>query len=214
MSQSRTIEYTCPYCGRKYETTIYETITADEDEDLREKCVSGDIFHVECPHCHKDYMIQFPLLYIDRAHKFVLWVSDQEPIGEMMEVGKALSRQGYTLRRTPTISEFTEKISVLEDGVDDRMVELAKYDSFIEVINNGKAKPEEVTSVEYQNTNDEVMKINVRMGDRGMGFLIPTNGMVEEMDQERELYQIVNEAYPIINTEWVIDLFDDPDGKA
>ena len=73
MSQSRTITYTCPYCGGTFETEIYESVHADKDPDLRERCLSGDLFRVFCPHCKHDFMIQFPLVYMDAPHRFVIW---------------------------------------------------------------------------------------------------------------------------------------------
>lgn len=215
-STSRITTYTCPYCGEKFETEIYETIDANQDEDLRDRCVSGDLFRVSCPHCKKEYMIQFPLLYTDQNHKFVLWLGEQEVGDTLKQITAPLNQKGYRLRRTPTLAEFSEKIQIFEDGVDDRIVELAKYDSFIEAVDNKKAKPEDITSIEYCRTENEVMKINLRMQDKGMSFLIPIEGVQEEMDQNRALYKIDNETFPVINSDWIVGLFsrEDPDEQA
>ena len=70
MSQSRMIRYTCPYCGKTFETEIYDSVTADTDEDLRDRCVSGDLFRISCPKCKREFMIQYPLVYVDRRHRF------------------------------------------------------------------------------------------------------------------------------------------------
>ena len=67
MSVSRNVKYTCPYCGKEFEIEVWDSIDADEDPDLRDRCVSGDLFRVSCPHCKKEFMVQFPLVYIDRA---------------------------------------------------------------------------------------------------------------------------------------------------
>lgn len=214
MSESREVTYKCPYCGEEFTIEVWDSVNAQEDPDLRERCISGDLFRFTCPHCHKEFMVQFPLVYIDRDHKFVLWLSQNEAPESLRTVTKPLADKGYRLRRTPTLEEFCEKIQIFEDGADDRMVELAKYDSFIEVIDNRKAKPEEVTSVEYQKTQDEVMKINIRMGDKGMSFLIPLGGMQEEMDQNRQLYHVDNSTFPVVNSDWIISLFHEPSGKA
>ena len=64
-----------------------------------------------------------------------------------------------------TLQEFVEKIQIFEDEVDDRLVELAKYDSLIEFIDNRKGTAEDVTSIDYQKTENGVMKINVRTAD-------------------------------------------------
>ena len=64
------IRYTCPYCGKTFETEIYDSVTADTDEDLRDRCVSGDLFRISCPKCKREFMIQYPLVYVDRRHRF------------------------------------------------------------------------------------------------------------------------------------------------
>ncbi|MDD6257923.1 MAG: CpXC domain-containing protein [Erysipelotrichaceae bacterium] len=214
MSHSNEITYTCPYCGKQFPITIYDTVNVREDPDLRERCLSGDIFRHSCPHCHKDFMVQNPMLYEDPDKHFVLYVSQNDPGNTFKEAGEALKKKGYRLRRVSTIKEFTEKISVFEDGMNDIAVELAKYDSFIEFINNRKGKPEDITSIDYQYTHDDVMKINIRTGDKGMSFLIPVSGIQEEMEENKQLYQIDDASFPCINQDWIISLFSTPEGKA
>lgn len=214
MSEPREVNYRCPYCGEEFTIEVWDSVNATEDEDLRERAVSGDLFRFTCPHCRKQFMVQYPLVYIDKRHKFVLWLSQQEAPASLKQYTKPLVEKGYKLRRTPTLEEFVEKIEIFEDDVDDRMVELAKYDSFIEMIDNRKATPEQITSVEYQKTKDEVMKINIRMEDKGMSFLIPVEGMQEEMDQNRQLYHVDNSTFPLVNSDWIISLFRKPAGQA
>ncbi len=217
MSVSRNVKYTCPYCGKEFEIEVWDSINAEEDPDLRDRCVSGDLFRVSCPHCKKEFMVQFPLVYIDKDHKFVLWLSQNEPGSDLKSLTDPLVSRGYTLRRCPTLQEFSEKIQILEDGADDRMVELAKYDSFIEFVDNGKGKAEEVAAVEYQSLDNGVMKINVRTGaegDKGMAFIIPVSFMQDEMNQNPERYEVENREFPAVNTAWITSLFQKPDGKA
>ena len=72
MSNSETIKYTCPYCGKEFDVEIYNTVNVSQDPDLKERCMSGDIFRHSCPHCHSDFMIQNPLLYEDTEHRFII----------------------------------------------------------------------------------------------------------------------------------------------
>lgn len=205
--------YSCPYCGREFEVETYQSINAEE-EDLRDRCVSGDLFRVSCPHCKKEYMIQYPFVYLDRKHKFVLWISDREVPASVRSISDPLDLQGYRFRRVPALKELPEKIQIFEDELDDRLVELAKYDCFIEFVDNKKGNPEDITSIEYQRTENQVMKINVRTGDRGMAFLIPVNMVEEEMMQDIERYEVDNRSFPVVNTEWIIDLFRESSGQA
>lgn len=214
MRESITVPYQCPYCGKEMEVERYDALHAQQDPELRERVLSGDFFRVSCPHCKKDFMVQFPFVYIDEEHKFVIWFSEEDP-GETLHVlTKPLSSQGYRFRRCSKINELIEKIQILEDGLDDVMVELAKFDCFIEFINNKKGNPEDVTSVTYQKTENEVMKINVRTDDKGMSFLIPIAMMEEEMEQNPDLYEVENESFPEINGTWISSLFMESEGTA
>lgn len=214
MSQSRDVMYQCPYCGKEFSIVVYDSVNVSEDRDLRERAMSGDLFQHSCPHCHKDFMVQAPLVYIDSDHHFVLWLSQQDITKDLEHVAKPLIAQGYTLRRCATIQEFVEKIQIFEDGLDDIMVELAKYDSFIEFIDNKKGNPEEVTAVEYQRCDNGVMKINIRTDDKGMSFLIPLAVIEEEMEENKSLYQVDETLFPCINADWMISLFQESAGEA
>jgi|LAHS01.1.fsa_nt_gb hypothetical protein len=214
MSASHDLQYQCPYCGEEFTITVYDTVTSAKDPDLKERVLSGDLFQHTCPHCHKEFMIQNQMLYSDADRKFVLWLSQNDVGANLTEFAEPLIKQGYRLRRCATIQEFIEKIEIFEDGMDDVAVELAKYDSFIEFIDNKKGKAEDVTSVEYERTNDDIMKIVVRTGDKGMSFLIPVNMIQEELKTEEDLYTINDADFPLINRDWIISLFKETDGQA
>ena len=213
MESGRTVKYICPYCRKEMEIEVFDKVNAQEDPDLQERCASGDLFKTSCPHCKQDFMVQYPLVYIDTANKFILWLS-QEEHPEIGNLTRPLIQQGYRLRRCSTIREFTEKIAIFEDGMDDVVVELAKYDSFIEFIDNKKGTAEEITSIEYQRCENEVMKINIRTGDQGMSFLIPVGMVEEEIAQNPELYEIRDDEIPLINSDWILSLFEESAGQA
>lgn len=214
MSRSREVKYKCPYCGREFGITVYDSVETAKDADLRDACMSGDIFRHSCPHCHTDFMVQNPLVYIDAAHKFVIWLSSQDTGADLSALSGPLDAQGYKLRRCKTLKEFTEKIQIFEDGMDDVLVELAKYDSFIEYIDNKKGDPSSVTGVEYQRADNGVLKVNVRTDDRGMSFLIPVYMLEEEIETNKELYEVDNCQFPCVNDEWIISLFMESSGEA
>lgn len=208
MSQYSVKNYDCPYCGNAFQTNVYYSVDA-EDIDLRDRCVSGEVFKCTCPSCHKEFYVQNDLTYIDRTNKFVLVLSDTEVPSQVFELGATLAKNGYRLRRCETIGEFVEKIQIFEDGIDDVMVELARYDCFIEFVDNDKGTAEDITSIDYQRCEAGVMKINVRTEDKGLAFTIPTSVMEEEMEQNKERYAVDNATFPVVNAAWIISLFQD-----
>ena len=44
MSTSHEVSYKCPYCGREFTITVYDSVNADNDPELKERCISGDLF--------------------------------------------------------------------------------------------------------------------------------------------------------------------------
>ncbi len=214
MSSSRIVKNRCPYCGREFEVEVWDTVTADSDPDLRDRCLSGDLFRLSCPHCKHDFMVQYPLVYIDESHRFIIWLSDREAPQSLRTSAGPFLAKGYTLRRCAVLKEFCEKIQILEDGVSDVMAELAKYDCFIEFVDNGKGKAEDITSVEYQKTENGVMKITVRTDDKGMAFMIPLTMLEEETAQDPDRYRPDTEVFPLINADWIMSLFMEADGRA
>ena len=153
------------------------------------------------------------MLYVDMERRFMIWLSEHETGDSLVKFAEPFAKAGFKIRRCSTIKELSEKIQVFEDGLDDVLVELAKYDSFIDFINNKKGKAEDVTSVEYQHTQDDVMKINVRTGDKGASFLIPINMVQEELKSEADLYKVEDVKFPCINDKWIISLFEKENQK-
>lgn len=206
--------YVCPYCGKSFELEHYTSVNADQEPDLKEMCVSGDIFHQTCPHCHHDFYVEHDLVYTDRNHRFVIFFSKKDPGDQLRSFGEPLVNMGYRLRRCATIQEFTEKLQIFEDGLDDVAVELAKYDSFIDYVNQYQKDPKEVTAVLYQNIENGVMKINVKTQDQGMRFLIPLQMVEEEMKVDQDAFSVDDLSFPLINGDWIISIYQKVSGQA
>ena len=98
--------------------------------------------------------------------------------------------------------------------MDDIAVELAKYDCFIEFVDNKKGNPADVTSIDYQRTENDVMKIIVKTDDKGMAFLIPVSMLEEELEQNPDLFKVENTSFPLVDGEWMRSLFEKPMGQA
>ena len=143
----------------------------------------------------------------------IIWVSAKE-LGDLSSFAKPLIAKGYTLRRCATVKEFVEKIQIFEDGANDIAVELAKYDSFIDFLDSRKGKAEDVTSIDYVYTKDDVMKIDIRMDDKGMSFLIPVSGLHDELEANKEMFEIEDEQFPCINSDWILSVFMKAQGNA
>lgn len=209
-----TVNFKCPYCSRDIAVEDFIVVDVDKESEQRDRCVSGEIFQQTCSHCHQVFLLQVPLLYIDKNHKFLIYVSNKEFPQYLNQYVKPFRDLNYTLRRCETVGEFSEKIKILETGVSDILVELAKYDSFIEFIDNKKGVPEEITDIVFEGVTNDVMKIVVRTGDKGMAFFIPMGMLEEEMSQIETLSEVEKGTFTLINRDWMISLFTKTQGNA
>ena len=144
----------------------------------------------------------------------MIWACESDNISGLKPLVDPLKKAGFTLRRGPSVREFVEKITILEEGTDDVMVELAKYDSFIEYIDNRKGNPSDVTGIRYEYTKDDIMKVTIMADDKSMSFLIPTGALKEEIAAEADTFRLDDTDFPVVNDQWIISLFQKASGKA
>ena len=81
MSKQRKITYKCEFCGKPFDTTVYDSVNVDLDPELREKILNGSLFMHECPHCHKKnallYLLGEQPYFCLKA--FVRWYDELKP---------------------------------------------------------------------------------------------------------------------------------------
>lgn len=120
----------CPECGRKYETTIFESLNTEFALDLAETVVNGERFSAKCPSCGFVAHLEYDLLYHDMKHEAMIWAIHkngtdyQKRLEEIMAT--PLPFPYHMLRLVSSISELREKAACLEMGRDDRVIELCK----------------------------------------------------------------------------------------
>lgn len=205
MSKKTLRNYVCPKCGKTYQITTYDSINADIDEDMLDRVKSADIFQMECPHCHETYIVSYPCLYHNAQKRFMIWLTTDVPAQD--PIYKQLVDKGYILRRCKDLESFLEKITLLEEGIDDRAVEYAKYDTFVDYIQN-RGKAEDVTGVYFKELDGDILRMNLRLDDRGMTIQIPYDGLLAEMEDHTDLFAVDDVAFPVVDAAWIIQIFE------
>lgn len=130
MSIPRKVTLSCPGCGMRFETTIFESLNTEFAPDVAETVVNGERFSAKCPSCGFVARLEYDLLYHDMRHDAMIWVIHkqgedyQKRLEEIMASPWPLSY--HTLRFVSSMGELREKAACLETGKDDRVVELCK----------------------------------------------------------------------------------------
>ncbi|MFY9477088.1 MAG: CpXC domain-containing protein [Aquabacterium sp.] len=144
MSIFRSLNVTCPACGKDFVMQAAESVNADRRPDLRDAILDGS-FQVEaCPHCGERFRLDPRLSYVDIARGQWISVQPLEDVGDWVagedeaiamfdkaygsqapasarEIGEALR-----LRLVYGWSALREKLVVAEHGLDDVTLELMK----------------------------------------------------------------------------------------
>ena len=126
----QTIELACPVCGKKAEYAITTVIDAQSDREAAEKALDMSAFRLTCPACGHTVTLSYGCVYENREKEFTVALVpgiQQKTAGEAMRQQKRRFSAGWRYRMTPDANAFAEKIRMLENGRDDRVVELCKY---------------------------------------------------------------------------------------
>lgn len=130
MSSPQKSTITCPNCRKRYKETIWASVNTDLSPDLPERIITGAFFHTVCPHCSNQTTIHYDMLYNDMKHQAWVWLvhldQREDPEKAMKEIREVLLPRGVETRLVTNLDQLRDKVSVLEAGLDDRVVEICK----------------------------------------------------------------------------------------
>ena len=129
MSIPKKMTVNCSKCGKPLSVTVFESVNSDYSDTLPMQIMSGDLFNAECPHCKFVSHLEYDILYHDMRHGAMVWVLHQttpEYATKLAELRSTNMLPYKTLRVVDDMNALKEKVSCLESGRDDRIVELCK----------------------------------------------------------------------------------------
>ena len=134
------MELACPHCSEHFEFEPITVLTPDS-EHLAE-LLHGTLNCVDCPQCQATLNVPAQLIYRDHQRPF-LAVQPAQSLPPETEAAMALQLdesateeaqaaglQRPVVRLVFTRPDFIEKIALHQQGLDDRLVEYAKYQLF------------------------------------------------------------------------------------
>lgn len=133
--------YTCSGCGARLTTSFHSGINVRTEPQLKESVRDGSLFVAECPYCGRRNLLRGQLLYHDPDERLMIWLlPDGDPAEERLEsIEQQLNGlEGYTLRRVPDAGTLIEKVNLHDAGLDDRVMEMCKYVTMMELAESRK----------------------------------------------------------------------------
>ncbi|MEG0470203.1 MAG: CpXC domain-containing protein [Longicatena sp.] len=195
------VELTCTQCMfhtyRKSETLIL----SDFEIQGREQLLNDTFFTFQCPRC--GHLIEFihPLAYIDKDHKFVLYIKSKK---DFKESDHALYKDDVTSRKRyiSNHNEIAEKIRIFEDDLDDRCIEIIKF-KLVHHLEKQKQKKCSVTYFDYDAISQTIWFRTTHDKEQQMLAVLMDEylRLVSTMLKERHDY------YSEVNAQWVFDNF-------
>ena len=129
-----TIKVSCSFCGRSHELDAWPGINVAEEPELKAKVKDGSLFIWECPGCRKANLASYQTIYHDPAERIMVWMLPEglipedkvEAIGRQIEASSDQTGE-YVFRRVGDIGSLIEKVNIFDAGLDDRIIEMCKY---------------------------------------------------------------------------------------
>lgn len=121
-----TARVTCPACGRAHDRELVQSINTQTNPKDKERLLAGELNVLDCI-CGKRTQLAATVLFHDPdAHYYCQVI----PGGEraMQEAAAAFAASGVsgTLRLVPSLNALVEKVKLLDAGLDDWAIEMAK----------------------------------------------------------------------------------------
>src|SRR3989338_2141164 len=133
MSVYRSFQLSCA-CGYEFEATLWDSINVTEQQELKQRLLTGDINQIQCEKCKKRSYVEKHLLYHDMDRK--LWVQmfpkgDRGKWQELEEDHKDIIKKNskvkeYVFRLAFGQEELLEKVRIFDNELDDRIIEVLK----------------------------------------------------------------------------------------
>lgn len=207
MSLERKRSLKCDNCGKEFEVEVYDSINVSLNPELKGKVIDGSIYSFVCPYCGEEHYIQYPFLYHDMEHGFMIQSGtlielidyyDNVVNGKVKKVSNEFPGFFDNIKQLGVTSyrELRSKIVMLENGLDYRIATLycifmeQQYRKIIEMDKNLKEQKAYVCdSFFIMHEGKPVVIIDIDLNDENHTHKTPG----DELDME--LYHNLENAF-------------------
>lgn len=126
----------CPQCGTPIEVVRPAIINVQNDPSYKAKVLTGELFHETCPNCGQEIQVVSRIAYHDMEKRMMIYfrpITSQEELKtfDYEAIRNAIEDNfkapGYGIRVVTTVNELMEKIKIAEFGLNDGVIEIAKF---------------------------------------------------------------------------------------
>lgn len=178
MSRHHVEKIICPNCKTESDFLLWDSINTCLDPEMKEKVRNGEVFKWKCPTCGNEAMVEYATLYHQMEDRVMIYyVPGEGDKTETIELMKGRRKnkdgeyvemdmkfdEGYIKRVVDTKNQFREKLSILDAGLDDRIIELMKIFMLAQL--EDKNKELGIEEVLFDKLEDGTKTFAVRLDD-------------------------------------------------
>ncbi len=198
-------DFKCPGCGADGSREIKSRMCISENPSAKEDILSGEFFEWKCPQCGKRFFIDDVFLYNDDANKFMVYYVPGFKDSSLLvpTVIKADARydiENSVLRAVSDFVAFTEKIRILEEGLDDKAIEAMKavYSHLY-----AETSGEKIYNTIFEEAQDKALSFSVFLEDEDFIVEIPRAAYEQAKKDFSCLFLEDEKLFLRIDQEWL-----------
>ncbi|MBO4914292.1 MAG: CpXC domain-containing protein [Oscillospiraceae bacterium] len=177
MSQHSMEMISCPSCKKESEFLVWNSINTTLDPEMKDKVRTGEAFLWQCPSCGTRRIVEYPMLYHQMEDHMMIWfmpgdAQDAVEHFEKLRQGEdpaAAAAPDYRYRAVTSRYALREKLLLFDEGLDDRVAELAK--PFAHKALSQEYPELDVEEIRYDQSPDGELMTGFRLTDGRWAYL-------------------------------------------
>ena len=213
MSKNHIEKIKCSKCNAESEMLVWETMDTSTDPQLKAQIRNGDCFGWHCPHCDNKSLIFYPTIYHQVNEHYIICYVPGNPssaveymknINENNQSGYDFN-DNYTKRVVTDINQLREKLLILDEGLDDRIIEIMKVFAMAEIQKSFSDLT--VSEIYFNKEQDGTYNLAVKFDNGQWGS---TDFAMDSYDQVVKTFKtsLAVDDEVIIDTEWAISMIE------
>lgn len=219
MSAKCEMPITCPKCGKQHPFGVWSSINTKLDPEMKQKVKDRSAFLFECPSCKAKTYVDYGLLYHQMEDKIMIYyVATEQDAAEADRALKALdgddptgmmegvTRGDYLIRVVRSQHALREKISIFDEGLDDRIIEIFKVHVFA-LIQKDHPEFKNVEMIYLRDADEQKNYIHIIADGKPRGVSeIPPKFYQELCIRYAAQLPSIRESGPYIDRDWAMSI--------
>lgn len=154
------VDIRCKQCGYETHKKSETLIMPDFEPHVRKALLEETFFQKRCPQCGRTNIFFHLVLYVDKQHHFILLIKPKE---DVCAADQSLFAQDTTSKKRyiTKVEDVVDKLRILEDELDDRVIELLKVKLNIRAYRQGR----NLSQVRYHDKDADTLWFDLIEGD-------------------------------------------------